>query len=117
MSSDYEHRELLVAAAQQLHDPDAIATPYARSTQKIGSDYERREALMALLRSGKIGLTGAGAVLDSAAQIGSSYECREVLVALARVMPDDAALHQRYRDVARRLPEYDRTEAERALVR
>ncbi len=117
MSSDYEHRELLVAAAQQLHDPDAIATPYARSTQKIGSDYERREALMALLRSGKIGAASAGAVLDSAAQIGSSYECREVLVALARVMPDDEALHQRYRDVAKRLPDYDRTEAESALVR
>jgi beta-lactamase regulating signal transducer with metallopeptidase domain len=117
MSSDYEHRELLAAAAQQLHDPDAIAAPYARSTQKIGSDYERREALMALLRSGKIGVAGAGAVLDSAAQIGSSYECREVLVALARVMPDDEALHQRYRDVAKRLPDYDRTEAERALVR
>jgi beta-lactamase regulating signal transducer with metallopeptidase domain len=117
MSSDYEHRELLVATAQQLHDPDAIATPYARSTQKIASDYERREALMALLRSGRIGAASAGAVLDSAAQIGSSYECREVLVALARVMPDDAALHARYREVAGRLADYDRSEAERALVR
>ena len=117
MRSDYEHRELLVAAAQQLHDPDAIAVPYARSTQKIASDYERREALMALLHSGRIGVAGAGAVLDSAAQIGSSYECREVLVALARVMPDDAALHTRYRAVAQRLPDFDRGEAERALAR
>jgi beta-lactamase regulating signal transducer with metallopeptidase domain len=117
MKSDYEHRELLVAAAQHLHDPDAIALPYARSTQKITSDYERREALMALLGSGRIGAAGAGAVLDSAAQISSSYECREVLVALARVMPDDAALHTRYREVAQRLPDQDRGEAERALVR
>ena len=117
MSSDYEHRELLVAAARQQNDPDAIATPYARSTQKIASDYERREALMALLNSGKIGTASAGAVLDAAAQIHSSYECREVLVALARVMPDDAALHARYHEVAKALPDYDRGEAERALVR
>jgi hypothetical protein len=108
---------LLVAAARQQNDPDAIATPYARSTQKIASDYERREALMALLNSGKIGTASAGAVLDAAAQIHSSYECREVLVALARVMPDDAALHARYHEVAKALPDYDRGEAERALVR
>ena len=56
-------------------------------------------------------------MLDSAAGTGSSYECREVLVALARVMPDDAGLQQRYRELASRLPDYDRSEAERALVR
>jgi hypothetical protein len=72
---------------------------------------------MALLQSGKLATAGATAVLDSAAKIQSSYECREVLVALARVMPDDAALHARYREVAGRLPDYDRGEAERALVR
>ena len=117
MTSDYEHRELLVAASRQLHDPDAIAVSYARSTQKIASDYERREALTALLRSGRIGSTGANAVLDSAAQIRSSYDCKELLVALARAMPDDAALRQRYREVAGHLPDYERGEAERALAR
>jgi hypothetical protein len=117
MTSDYEHRELLVAASKQLHDPDAIAVSYARSTQKIASDYERREALTALLRSGRIGSTGANAVLDSAAQIRSSYDCKELLVALARAMPDDAALRQRYREVAGHLPDYERGEAERALAR
>ena len=38
-------------------------------------------------------------------------------VALARVMPDDAASTQHYRDVASRLSEYERGEAERALRR
>ncbi len=117
MGSDYEHRELLVAVAKRAHDVDALAPAYAHSTLSLGSDYERREALLALIRAGKLGPRGTKAVLDSAAKIGSDYECREVLVALARVMPDDAASTQRYREVAARLSEYERGEAERALRR
>lgn len=117
MGSDYEHRELLVAVARRAHDVDALAPAYAQSTQSLGSDYERREALVALIRAGKLGPRGTKAVLDSAAHIGSDYECREVLVALARVMPDDAASVQHYREVAGRLSEYERGEAEHALRR
>jgi hypothetical protein len=117
MGSDYEHRELLVAVAKRAHDIDALAPAYAHSTQSLGSDYERREALIALIRAGKLGPRGTKAVLDSAADIGSDYECREVLVALARVMPDDAASVQHYREVAGRLSEYERGEAEHALKR
>ena len=117
MGSDYEHRELLVAVAKRAHDVDALAPAYAHSTLSLGSDYERREALLALIQAGKLGPRGTKAVLDSAAHIGSDYECREVLVALARVMPDDAASTQRYREVAARLSEYERGQAERALRR
>jgi len=117
MGSDYEHRELLVAVAKRAHDIDALAPAYVQSTQSLGSDYERREALLALIHAGKLGPVATKAVLDSAAHIGSDYECREVLVALARVMPDDAASTQRYREVAARLSAYERGEAERALRR
>ena len=117
MGSDYEHRELLVAIARRAHDVDALAPAYAHSTLSLGSDYERREALLALIQAGKLGPRGTQAVLDSAAHIGSDYECREVLVALARVMPDDAASTKRYREVASKLSEYERGEAERALRR
>ena len=117
MGSDYEHRELLVAVARRAHDVDALAPAYAHSTLSLGSDYERREALLALIQAGKLGPRGTKAVLDSAAHIGSDYECREVLVALARVMPDDAASTQHYREVAARLSAYERGEAERALRR
>jgi beta-lactamase regulating signal transducer with metallopeptidase domain len=117
MGSDYEHRELLVAVARRAPDVDALAPAYAHSTLSLGSDYERREALLALIQAGKLGPRGTKAVLDSAAHIGSDYECREVLVALARVMPDDAASTQHYRDVASRLSAYERGEAERALKR
>ena len=117
MASDYEHRELLVAAVQQARDVDALAQAYTHAAQGLKSDYEHKEALLALINAGKLGVIGADAVLAAAAQIHSSYECREVLIALARVMPDDATLLAHYRDVAKRLPVYDRGEAENALAR
>jgi len=83
----------------------------------IASDYEQRESLLALIRARGFGKAGATAVLDAAARIGSDYECREVLIALAQVMPNDADLIARYRNVARRLSDYERGQAERALDR
>ncbi|MDR3387873.1 MAG: M56 family metallopeptidase [Rudaea sp.] len=115
MRSDYEHRQLLVAVAQRAHDINSVAAAYTHSAQSLGSDYEHREALLALINAGKLGPKALGDVLDSATQIKSSYECREVLVALARVMPDDARLMDRYRDVAKHLSDSDRGEADRAL--
>ena len=83
----------------------------------IGSDYECREALLALVRAPKFGAAGARAVLDAAAGIGSDYEQAEVLVELAGVMPPDAGLIERYREVARGLSDFERGKAERALDR
>jgi beta-lactamase regulating signal transducer with metallopeptidase domain len=117
MDSDYEHRELLVAAVHQARDVNALAPAYTRAAQGLKSDYEHKEALLALINAGTLGSSGADAVLAAAAQIQSSYECREVLIALARVMPKDANLIAHYREVAKRLPEYDRGEAESALNR
>jgi len=117
IGSDYERRELLVAAVQRTHDAEKLAPAYASAAGKIGSDYERREALVTLIRAPGFGKVGAGAVLDALASANAGYDCREVLVALARVMPNDAGLIEKYRGVARRLGDYDRGEAERALDR
>jgi len=117
IDSDYERRELLVSAVQRSHDAEMLAPSYASAASEIGSDYERREALLALIRAPGFGKAGAGAVLDALNGIGSDYECREVLIALARVMPNDPALIARYRDVARRLSDYERGQAEKALDR
>jgi len=117
IGSDYERRELLVAAVQRTHDAETLAPAYATAAGKIGSDYERREALMSLIRAPGFGKVGSRSVLDALAQANAGYDCREVLVALARVMPNDADLIERYRAVARRLQDYDRGEAERALDR
>jgi len=115
IGSDYERRELLVSAVRRVGDSERVAPMYAKAVGGIGSDYERREALLALIRAPKFGAGASRAVLDAAGNIGSDYECREVLIALARVMPDDAGLISRYREVARRLSDSERGAAERAL--
>ncbi|MEO7432516.1 MAG: M56 family metallopeptidase [Dokdonella sp.] len=117
IGSDYERRELLVATVRQIGDADRIAVAYGAAAGGLGSDYERREALLALIEAPKFGKVGSGAVLDVAKNIGSDYECREVLVALAGKMPNDPALIARYRDATRRLSDYERATAERALDR
>ena len=115
MKSDYDRRTLLGAVAQRAHDVDALAPTYVQGVKGLSSDYERREALLALIQSGRLGTPGASAVLDGAALMNSSDDCREVLVALAHGMPEDAALEARYREVAHRLSDQDRSDAEKAL--
>jgi beta-lactamase regulating signal transducer with metallopeptidase domain len=117
MHSDYDRGELLKMAAQRAHDGEAISHDFAKSAEGIGSDYNRREALVALMEANHFGPRAAGAVLDAAAQFNSSYDKKELLIALARVMPTDASLVERYRDIASRLPSSERGEAESALVR
>jgi hypothetical protein len=117
IGSDYERRTLLTTAIAQTHDADKLAPGYAAAVRDIGSDYDHREALVALIRAPGFGKAGASAVLDAVSGIGSDYDCREVLVALARVMPNDPALIEKYRGVARHLSDYERGEAERALDR
>lgn len=117
IGSDYERRTLLVSAIERIGDADRVASTYAAAASDIGSDYERREALLALVRAPKFGVAGVRAVLDAASDIGSDHERVEVLVEVARVMPPDAALIERYREVARDLSDYERGAAERALDR
>ena len=108
MHSDYDRGELLKIAARQAHDGEAIAADYAKSVDGIGSDYNRREALTALMQTDHFGLHAASAVLDATAHVGSNYDRKQILVSLARVMPTDAALVQRYRDIAAQLPPSER---------
>jgi hypothetical protein len=72
---------------------------------------------MSLIQAKGFGKSSALAVLDSAGKIASDNECRKVLTALASVMPDDAVVITRYRVVTRKLSDFERGEAERALDR
>jgi len=117
MHSDYDRGELLKMAAQRAHDGEAIAADYAKSVDGIGSDYNRREALTALMEIDHFGPRAANAVLDATARVGSDYDRAQLLISLARVMPTDAELVQRYRDIASHLPAHERGEVEGALVR
>ena len=63
----------------------------------------------------RIGNAASLAVLDAVAQMSSDFESRQVLVALAQAMPPDAAVLQRYREVASGLSDFERSQAERAM--
>jgi hypothetical protein len=117
IESGYERRVLLASLAETIGNADQVAAAYAFAVAGIDGDYERREALMALINARGFGARASAAVLDSLASVGSDYERREVLVALAGKMPDDAQLISRYRDAARKLSDYERSQAEQALDR
>jgi len=72
---------------------------------------------MPLLDGSPVDAATAGGVLAAVATMDSDFEARQVLVGLARVMPADAGLITRYRDVARGLGEFERGQAEQALDR
>jgi hypothetical protein len=117
IKSDYEARVALTSLAAHISQEPALGRVYAASAAKIDSGYERREALAGLLRSARLDPAGYRAVLDAAAGIDSDYECRVLLVEIAQHMPGDAALIARYREVARKLGDYERGQAEKALDR
>lgn len=117
VSSDYEARQLLApAAATTRRDPRMLAA-YANVLATIGSDYEQRMALEQLVGAGPVDVAVADAVLASLPAMGSDHEVAEVLVTLAAAMPADPALVERYRAAARRLGDFERGRAERALDR
>lgn len=116
IGSDFETREVLTRAAPHVTTAPARQA-YLRLAATIGSDFEMREALNALLGKGEVDAATAGAVLDALAGIGSDFEAGEVLKNLAEAMPADPALIERYRAAARRLGDYERGQAEKALDR
>lgn len=117
IDSDYEKRQLLEAGVTHAKSDPGLRQDYLRVAADIDSDYERKEALLTLLRGGPVDRTLALSMLDAIDGIGSSHEGKEALLALAKAMPADAALIERYRASARRLSDYERGEAERALDR
>lgn len=117
IGSDFEKRSVLEAIAARRIDAADVRAAYLRLATGIGSDFERRQALTPLLGGSSVDAATAAGVLGAVATMDSDFEARQVLVDLARVMPADAGLIARYRDVARGLGDFERGEAERALDR
>lgn len=117
IGSDFEARVVLVEAAPALGDEPALQTAWLAAADGIGSDFERRVALQALLEHARPDSATSLAVLDAIAGIGSDFEALQVLLSLAEVMPADAGVIRRYREIARRLGDHERGQAERALDR
>ena len=117
IGSDYEARQLLDQSVAMARSDTSVRAAWFRILDGIGSDYEQRQAIEALLQGGPVDKTLAADVLDALANVGSGYEVSQALRKLAAVMPADPALIERYREVARRLSDHERGQAERALDR
>jgi len=115
IDSDHEKRVALALIIDVSQDPEGLARDYAEAAKNIGSDFERREALLALVAKGHMKRDAAMAVLDAAENMDSDFECRQVLVALAQSMPADEEVLSRYHQVAAKLSEFERQQAERAV--
>ncbi len=116
VGGDFEHRSALEAIARRM-DPANVqqAQAYASSAARIGSDFERREALVKLVSTGRLQRDGYIAVLGATEGMGSNFEVKTVLEAVAAHMPADADLVSRYRKLARKLSDFERGQAEKAL--
>lgn len=117
IGSDYEARQVLDQSVAMARSDANVRAAWFRILDGIGSDYEQRQAIEALLQGGPVDKALAAAVLDALATVGSGYEVSQALRKLAAVMPADPALIERYREVARRLSDHERGQAERALDR
>jgi hypothetical protein len=117
IDSNYEHRVALQALATRLANEIALVHAYAQSATEIESDYERRVALQSLAEETATTPEGWSAVLDAIDGMTSDYERSEALISVAERMPGDEALIKRFRASARKLGDYERGKAERALDR
>ncbi len=118
LDSDYEQATALTSLLRHLPKAGAAqVAAFVRSSAKIDSDYECSRVLIALLKTVKLDKDGISAVLQAADGIDSDYEKGNVLMAVAKNMPADADLIARYRRAARRLGDYERGQAEKALDR
>lgn len=84
VGSDYELRQVLVAAANSQTLAGASALAYTGAAREIGSDFELRNALSALLEKGRLDPRILTAALRTAREIGSDYELATLLVEAAK---------------------------------
>ena len=117
ISSDFELRNVLERSARHTRGNPAVLAAYAARTAGMSSDFEARQALVALMDAGPVDRAVANTVLDAVGGVSSDFEASEVLKSLAKAMPADPALIESYRAAARRLGDFERGQAEKALDR
>lgn len=118
IESDFERATVLKAMVKHLaHSGESSRAEFFRSTNKLRSDFERRGVLTALLESGDLDRNAYFPLFDSIGAIQSSHEKHVALLTAAKQMPRDPELVARYREVAGRLSDHERGQAEKALER
>jgi len=116
LDSSFEHATALVSLSRLMgHATPGQVGAYLNSARMIDSDFERRNALMALLNRAKLDKAGYADMLNAVSGMRSDFEIRTVLIAVAQKMPADGELVASYRRTAKRLGDFERGQAEKAL--
>lgn len=118
MHSSYELRITLAGVVSHAAQSDVVAKAYCHAVRHIDSSYDKRLALRRLLERAKLAKSGYLCVLDAAADIDSDYDRAALLTDVARHMPKDAALENKYHEIAEGIgSDFERKKAEDALRR
>jgi beta-lactamase regulating signal transducer with metallopeptidase domain len=121
MHEGFEKQQVLSLAAQQiapwLASSRELTQAYVQALQHLQPSFERSNALIALVNTRQLDRNGYAAVLEATEGMDADFDTCNVLKAVAAVMPNDAELVHQYRRTARRLSEFERGQAERALDR
>ena len=116
INSAFERRTALTQISRNMaHPSDAQVAAYARSASRIDSDFERRTAIVALADKATLGKNGCLELLGAFDGMHSDFEIRTALVEVARRLPKDEEVIARYRSIARKLGDFERIQAEKAL--
>ena len=116
INSAFERRTALAEITRNMaHPSDAQVAAYARSASRINSDFERRTAIVALADKATLDKSACLDLLGALDGMHSDFEIRTALVEVARQMPRDEEVIARYRSIARRLGDFERGQAEKAL--
>jgi hypothetical protein len=117
MESDFEKRNVLTSAASHIGSDQAAMLKFIAATRTIESDFERRQVLTDLLGVGKPDSTVVAAILEAVADMDSDFESRQVLTELAPLVGTDADLRTRFRAITKDMSDFERQQAEDALVK
>lgn len=99
VGSDFEQASVLIHAVGQVRGQALDA--YLEASGKIASDFEQRRALEALVQNADLSSDQAIRFLDASIHIGSDFELASLLLIALPLLPDDPAVRQQYRDVAK----------------
>jgi hypothetical protein len=118
INAAFERRTALVEIARNMaHPSDAQVAAYAASASRINGDFERRNAIVDLADKAVLSKNGCLALLGAIDGMNSDFEIRNALLAIARQVPKDEDVISRYRHIARKLGDFERGQAEKALDR
>ena len=103
IASGSDRTRFLVDAAPRMPDTEAVHAAYLETAGTLSSSGDRSRALSTLLNRHRLGKASMVLFLEAIGGLPSSSDRARLLIKVARVLPNDAALHEAYLEVAESL--------------